>query len=656
MATTPSVLRQDAGASFRRLALPAGLALLGLAVLVLGNEDAALPSPLVLSSGLLAIVALSYTGHAARAALTARLPTLSPRGLGLFRIAFGLALLHLVDDLAAATPAVAVPRQLLKLETTTDLSASAWLGEHPDAVSAILTLTSVALVFFIAGAAARVTYTVAALGFAAVAHLVVASQGGAHNWGLPVVTILLLVGVPWSRSAIGLDDTIRRLRGRADDRSACQPLGLALWLPGLALGVAWLAAAYAKLDGAGLEWVTGGAVRYHFVEDALSAPVDWGSWIASHERVAIAFAAVGILFELTFVANIFFRKPLIRLGFGLAGLGFLAGTLLLQGVRWFPWWLLLLAFLPWEPIARGLRAALPESIVLVDGNCPLCRRTARVLHSLDWFDRLRFADANDESVRMRWAPGLSQQDVLTWMAVARQDRSKVLMGYDGYVGLSKGVPLLWPFALVGGLPLVRLLGRRVYRAVALRRTRDGCTDETCAPRVLGAQSLPKVAAGSPSRGALGFGICVLLAAFLVVQVVASDRRLEAEPLVSNYPMYSSTFATPAAFDAARERRFSRYRIEVGGRDLSTPLAEVGGTEHVLDLAYILRDGGRPSSELRATIATVRDAYRAAYGDDLSGVTVRIDQRAFDWERGEFVWKRMNAVLARLDLRRLALIY
>ena len=127
---------------------------------------------------------------------------------------------------------------------------------------------------------------------------------------------------------------------------------------------------------------------------------------------------------------------------------------------------------------------LPSFDVLVDGACPMCRRTARFLHALDWFGRLTFVDADDDAERSRVAPNVSRDAALRAMHVRRHGSSRVTSGYDGYLQLARSLPLLWPTLIVGGLPGVRSLGQAVYARVAASRTRFGrCTDEACAADV-----------------------------------------------------------------------------------------------------------------------------------------------------------------------------
>jgi predicted DCC family thiol-disulfide oxidoreductase YuxK len=131
---------------------------------------------------------------------------------------------------------------------------------------------------------------------------------------------------------------------------------------------------------------------------------------------------------------------------------------------------------------------IPRLAVLIDGGCPMCRRTARLLHAVDWLGRLTFADGTDTAVRNRWAPGLAEDAVLREMYVVRPSGARAA-GYEGFLQIAAVVPLLWPSGLVGRIPGIRHTGRAVYRWIAARRLRDGrCTDDLCAP---GHLSLPR---------------------------------------------------------------------------------------------------------------------------------------------------------------------
>jgi len=124
---------------------------------------------------------------------------------------------------------------------------------------------------------------------------------------------------------------------------------------------------------------------------------------------------------------------------------------------------------------------LPRFVVLFDGACPLCRRTVAMLRALDWFGRLTFADATDDVLRHRYAPGLERAAALSEMYVVDAEGNRTA-GFDGYLRLSSGVLVLWIPRWIGLVPPVTWLGRWLYRVVAARRARQGgCTDDICAP-------------------------------------------------------------------------------------------------------------------------------------------------------------------------------
>lgn len=122
--------------------------------------------------------------------------------------------------------------------------------------------------------------------------------------------------------------------------------------------------------------------------------------------------------------------------------------------------------------------AFPHLVVLIDGECPMCRRTARRLARLDWLHRLTFEDATVPTVRARFLPGLDETAALTAMHVVRTDGSRQ-SGFDGFLRIARVVPLFWLPGAIASLPGIRMLGRFIYRVVAANRTRTRCTDAVC---------------------------------------------------------------------------------------------------------------------------------------------------------------------------------
>jgi predicted DCC family thiol-disulfide oxidoreductase YuxK len=123
----------------------------------------------------------------------------------------------------------------------------------------------------------------------------------------------------------------------------------------------------------------------------------------------------------------------------------------------------------------------PGLVVLFDGGCPMCRRTARRLGALDWRHRLHFVDATNAEARERIAPGLTEAAVLIQMYVVGE-RGARAAGFEAALQIARVVPLMWPLWMIGRVPGIRALGHVVYRRIAANRVRRGrCTDDLCEP-------------------------------------------------------------------------------------------------------------------------------------------------------------------------------
>ena len=270
--------------------------------------------------------------------LTRGIPALSPRELAIFRLVFGIALLLYVY--LQPFPREAIPRELQRGDVQIGaLPPMQWLAAHPQVVRAGQWTAVVSAAFFSLGVLPQLFFAVAVAG--TVQWLFALSlQSDSHQFGVFLLPLIGLLAAPWDAAPPLW--RIRHADGLPDRRN-----GYAPWFLILALGVAWAAAAWAKLrDGPG--WVLNGTVRYHFVTDYRNAHVDWGLAIAAMPLVAIALSAGAVLIEGLTIAAAFVKPPMLRLVAGLAAMSVLIGFYLFQGLMWPAWWLLLLGFLPWR--------------------------------------------------------------------------------------------------------------------------------------------------------------------------------------------------------------------------------------------------------------------------------------------------------------------
>ena len=385
-----------------------------------------------------------------------------------------------------------------------------WSFVHPIAASpaacdAAAATMLVAAVLFTIGLWTRWTYAAFVAAFFLLT-LVKLESSGAHDLGLPLITYLGWLAVPWGNGLSISGRRLGRTRGETGPDVPSRVNGFAIWWPGFTLGVALLAATYAKLRESGFEWITEGAVRYHFIADAGNAHVDWGLWIASHPWAAVLFSLAAIVVEGVFILNIFTRGPGERLAAGAMGVGLFAGLYLFQGINWPAWHVLLLAFLPWA-----------------------------------WLNRVH--------------------------------------------------------------------------------ARAGAPTVSVAPAAL--------------PGAQLAAIAVLIGA----QVYASAVRIEAKPLLSNFPMYSNTYASPEQFERSMRWRLTRLvDARADGRDIRTTLDNLLDDDRFLlmDLAERPSTGnqGLGDSE-RLDRVQLCEHYQRVMGSLPSEVTFAMERRGFDWNAGRF---------------------
>jgi hypothetical protein len=296
------------------------------------------------------------------AALSRGIPELSAAGLALYRLALAVALMAAVLEYADL-PDTPFPRELHR---SYDWFAN-WdwvhaLASNPALEQWTTPVSLVLLGMFGAGVLARPSYLLL-LGVLTAHVFVVLQHKSAHDWGLPLVTLWGLAVVPWG-DAPGLATLMGKQAGKEN-------YGFAVWFPGLMIALAFAAAAIAKLDSSGIAWVTGGAVKYHFIEDAPQAPTNWGLVVAANDAGAVAMSAGAIAVEALFIGHIFFRSAWVRIMFAIPGLLLLVGFRVLQGVLWTQWWVLFLCFVPWQAIAARLfgpaRTVVPSTTLPLGG-------------------------------------------------------------------------------------------------------------------------------------------------------------------------------------------------------------------------------------------------------------------------------------------------
>ena len=285
-------------------------------------------------------------------------PTATAEAAGLFRIVFGTAVVVYV----ATEPTN--PALLRSYDATAAQGVYGgvvdWLAAYPAVPHAVGWWLSVSGALFVAGVLTSVSFACFVLGvlvWAAIFTLTTST----HAVAALGLTLLCLLPTRWG-DAWSVDAVLARVLARPRRPATSGQYGYVFWVPRLVFGLAFLAAAWSKVGG-GLGWILNGTVKYHFISDLDQAWVDWGPRLTEHHWMAVAMSAAAVVIEAVVVTAAFSRSVTHILLCGAGALALLAGFALFQGVAWPGWWILLIAFLPWQRLGTSPRTALsPPSL------------------------------------------------------------------------------------------------------------------------------------------------------------------------------------------------------------------------------------------------------------------------------------------------------
>jgi len=311
--------------------------------------------------------------NACRTASTTRwasrgIPDVDASVAGIFRILFGL--LVLVFFLSHPEDARSLNATFNPI-VEGDLHASVldWLRARPFIVEGLAPWLLITGVAFTIGLATRVTYTLFVAGVLVWA-FVAAVHDSTHPNSTLVLTLVALLPSRWG-DARSVDAWWRsRNDALATERWPGKHYGYSVWVPGLVFGVAFAAAAWAKVVGTGPRWIVNGSVKYHFITDSVNAPVDWGLQLAGYPQIAVLASLGAVVAEALVITAAFSRNEWYRLGVGVLACGLLAGFWLFMGVFWPGWWILLLGFVPWSRLTTWFRRPSSEPVVGADRTSP----------------------------------------------------------------------------------------------------------------------------------------------------------------------------------------------------------------------------------------------------------------------------------------------
>jgi predicted DCC family thiol-disulfide oxidoreductase YuxK len=421
-----------------------------------------------------------------------------PTALGLIRVTVGLLLLYSMGvfglDLRAyfGSDGWADPEVLIRVvhPEQAPYAWSFWLGVPDNLLWPAWVGCMLVLALYTMGLFSRVTAVLAWAIAVSTARRVPVALFGFDQIVATWAFYLALTGA--SGQAVSLDRLLWRYRQaraalarrRPDGRWTVPPgapiptvsANLALRLIQLHLCLIYGMAGLAKLQGQG--WWSGMAI-WGVLASAEFRQIDF-NWLVLYPGLMNLMTHASLALELSYPVLIWARpiRPLVfaavvflHLGIALAapglavfGIAMIAGNLAFVSGSWL------------RSLVTG--RVQPAGRVLYDGACPRCRASMVWITAGDPDRVIEPVDLTAVEVTAIH-PSLTPKACLQAMHVVRAN-GRVDVGFDAVLTLGRWVPLFWPLAMVGSLPVFSRVGHRVYNAIAESRPRDvPCNDDVC---------------------------------------------------------------------------------------------------------------------------------------------------------------------------------
>jgi predicted DCC family thiol-disulfide oxidoreductase YuxK len=306
--------------------------------------------------------------------------------------------------------------------------------------------------------------------------------GKTHHSDTLIVLILGIMAVSRCGDAWSVDRLLRLARGKGNfggegpprrDAEYTWPIRLVWAL----MAATFFSAGLSKLRYSGLQWILSENMRFLLIRHQYThVPlVDWGPKLAQYHLLTQLLAVGSVALELGAPLAVFSRRLRLLIVPGLMLMQ--AGIWTVLGVSFLPYFATYVFWVPWDSMTKWLAVRLRRKerfVVLFDGACGVCRRATSVMRTLNLLQGAEFVDVVSQwpAIHARF-PELSQEACLRDMHVVRPS-GKVMKGYEGYRALAAVLPLTWPVLPLLYAPGIGYAGRRIYRAVASNRLRDGC--------------------------------------------------------------------------------------------------------------------------------------------------------------------------------------
>lgn len=220
-------------------------------------------------------------------------------------------------------------------------------------------------------------------------------------------------------------------------------------------------------------WGLFAAGEFRVIDFTWLAVFPWFLNLLTHTALALEIAYPVLIWNRWLRPLVLVMVMVLHVGIGLSAPGLIVFAVAMIAAN--------LAFVSGEwlrSLVVGTDASTPVGRVLYDGACPRCRASVALITAADPDRRIACLDLTAVDVT-KIHPSLTHEACMRAMHVVGRN-GRVVAGYDAVAAIARWLPIFWPCGLVGIVPGVPAIGRRIYQKIADSRPRDvPCTDEVC---------------------------------------------------------------------------------------------------------------------------------------------------------------------------------
>jgi predicted DCC family thiol-disulfide oxidoreductase YuxK len=225
-------------------------------------------------------------------------------------------------------------------------------------------------------------------------------------------------------------------------------------------------------------WMSGLGVWYPGTLPQITTLND--QFLLDQEWLMKGLSWVTVIFESVFIFLFWFRR--FRVPLLIIGLGLHLGILIKFPIPYFSFGYLFLYILMvppywWISIAKKFKLKKPLLKFYYDEECPLCLRTVIIINSIDIFGAVDCRSVQRFASHEKVLQSTPEERLLA--DIYSVSGNSVYRGYFTYAQVCQKLIYTWPIGIIMLIPGISHMGRWVYSRIAKHRFVERCTSDNC---------------------------------------------------------------------------------------------------------------------------------------------------------------------------------